>query len=94
MLLGACWSHRTDCGKIRRRLAWTVAQLLTAQLADGHCTRRDSLSLDDGCVRDTRPGHPGNQCAGNANNQNAMIEAIAKANKNTIVVMSVPGAIL
>jgi len=40
---------------------------------------RTSLSLDDG---------------GPANNQNALIEAVAKANPNTVVVVGTPGAIL
>jgi len=40
---------------------------------------RASLSLDDG---------------GPANNQNALISAVATANPNTIVVVSTPGAIL
>jgi len=54
---------------------------------------RASLSLDDGCVADGRHGS-NTQCEGNANNQNAMVEAIAGVNKNTIVVMSIPGAVL
>ena len=45
---------------------------------------RASLSLDDGC----------DGCKGNTNNQNAMVAAVAGANANTIVVLSVPGAIL
>lgn len=45
---------------------------------------RDSLSLDDGCT-DTA------QCTGNANNQNAMIAAVAKASSSVVVVASVPG---
>ena len=55
------------------------------------------MSLDDGCIPDTRPGMHLNgsfPCAGNAHNQNAMVAAIAKANKNTVVVMSIPGAVL
>lgn len=40
---------------------------------------RASLSLDDG---------------GPVNNQNALIEVVAAANPNTIVVMSIPGAVL
>ena len=40
---------------------------------------RASLSLDDG---------------GPKNNQNALIEAVAAANPNTVVVMAVPGAVL
>ena len=57
---------------------------------------RASLSLDDGCTPDTRPGHTGvgHPCMGNNNQQNAMVSAIAKANPNTVVVMSVPGAVL
>lgn len=35
-----------------------------------------------------------NQCAGNADNQNAMVSAVAASNEKTIVVASVPGAIL
>jgi beta-glucosidase len=50
---------------------------------------RASLSLDDGCTVDKF-----GQCKGNNNNQNAMIEAVTKANAKTIVVASVPGAIL
>ncbi len=45
---------------------------------------RASLSLDDGC----------DSCKGNTNNQNAMVTAVAGTNANTIVVLSVPGAIL
>jgi len=51
---------------------------------------RASLSLDDGC----ETGHPEKQCQGNSKNQNAMIQAVAAANSRTIVVASVPGAIL
>jgi len=51
-------------------------------------TDRASLSLDDGCEV------MGNQCKGNARNQNAMVAAVAKANSRTIVVASVPGAVL
>jgi beta-glucosidase len=50
---------------------------------------RDSLSLDDGCDLDQY-----GQCGGNAHKQNALIEAVAKANQNTIVVLSVPGAVV
>jgi beta-glucosidase len=50
---------------------------------------RDSLSLDDGCTPDQY-----GQCQGNHDNQNALIEAVAKANSKTIVVLSVPGAVL
>lgn len=48
---------------------------------------RTSLSLDDGCEPDTRPGHTGvgHPCMGNNHNQDAMVSAIAKANPNTIV---------
>lgn len=53
---------------------------------------RASLSLDDGCVVGAKNG--GTQCTGNNNNQNAMVEAIVAANPKTIVVASVPGAIL
>jgi beta-glucosidase len=53
---------------------------------------RASLSLDDGCVADSRSP---NQCKGNANKQNAMVAAIAAAApKKTVVVMSIPGAVL
>ena len=57
---------------------------------------RGSLSLDVGCVPDTRPGRQGvgTPCVGNANAQNAMVSAIAAAQPNTVVVMSVPGAVL
>ena len=57
---------------------------------------RGSLSLDVGCVPDTRPGRQGvgTPCVGNANKQNAMVSAIAAAQPNTVVVMSVPGAVL
>eukprot|EP00413_Alexandrium_margalefii_P039480 CAMPEP_0204586102 /NCGR_PEP_ID=MMETSP0661-20131031/47296_1 /ASSEMBLY_ACC=CAM_ASM_000606 /TAXON_ID=109239 /ORGANISM="Alexandrium margalefi, Strain AMGDE01CS-322" /LENGTH=628 /DNA_ID=CAMNT_0051595715 /DNA_START=27 /DNA_END=1913 /DNA_ORIENTATION=- len=50
---------------------------------------RVSLSLDDGCDKDAQ-----GQCGGNAHSQNALIEAVAKANSKTIVVASVPGAVL
>jgi len=49
---------------------------------------RASLSLDDGCTPDKDT-----QCAGNNQQQNALIEAVAKANPKTIVVLSVPGAV-
>ena len=55
---------------------------------------RVSLSLDDGCVGDTRPGRSDSQCQGNAHQQNALIAAVAKVNPNTVVVLSIPGAIL
>jgi len=49
---------------------------------------RASLSLDDGCqIMDA-------QCQGNAKNQNAMVVAVAKAQSKTVVVASVPGAVL
>jgi len=51
---------------------------------------RASLSLDDGC----EPYRGEHQCEGNNKKQNAMITAIAQANKKTIVVASVPGAVL
>lgn len=54
---------------------------------------RLSLSLDDGCVDDARRA-AATQCQGNSKNQNAMVEAIAAANRHTAVVMSVPGAVL
>lgn len=50
---------------------------------------RDSLSLDDGCTPDKY-----GQCRGNNKNQNAMVASVAKANPMTIVVASVPGAVL
>jgi len=50
---------------------------------------RASLSLDDGCDPDQY-----GQCKGNNKNQNAMIAAVAAASPNTIVVASVPGAVL
>ena len=45
---------------------------------------RISLSLDDGC----------DDCVGNAHAQNALIDAVASANPRTVVLLSVPGAIL
>ena len=48
---------------------------------------RASLSLDDGCDDKV-------QCGKNASSQNALIEAVAKANAKTVVVLSVPGAVL
>ena len=51
---------------------------------------RASLSLDDGCVTREKNGKPiDNQCAGNADNQNQMVAAVAAANRKTIVVASV-----
>ena len=50
-----------------------------------HCTA--SLSLDDGCSDAV-------QCGKNSSSQNALIEAVAKANAKTVVVLSVPGAVL
>jgi len=49
---------------------------------------RQSLSLDDGCSSSE------SACNGNANNQNAMVEAVAATATKTIVVASVPGAVL
>jgi len=53
---------------------------------------RKSLSLDDGCAVNEK--EYGNQCKGNNKNQNAMVHAVAAANPRTIVVASVPGAVL
>jgi len=50
---------------------------------------RVSLSLDDGC----NPDQYG-QCNGNVKKQNELISAVASANPRTIVVLSVPGAVL
>jgi beta-glucosidase len=55
---------------------------------------RLSLSLDDGCDVNTKPGQANPQCTGNNHNQTQMIERIAAANPNTVVVMSIPGAVL
>lgn len=52
---------------------------------------RTSLSLDDGCDADQRSP---NQCKGNSHNQNALIEAVAQANSKSVVVLSVPGALV
>mmetsp|Transcript_9552 Transcript_9552/g.18119 ORF Transcript_9552/g.18119 Transcript_9552/m.18119 type:complete len:717 (+) Transcript_9552:36-2186(+) len=51
---------------------------------------RASLSLDDGCDTSSQS----NQCQGNRNKQNALIEAVAAVNPRTIVVCSIPGSIL
>ena len=48
---------------------------------------RASLSLDDGCDDKV-------QCGKNSSSQNALIAAVAKANAKTVVVLSVPGAVL
>jgi len=48
---------------------------------------RASLSIDDGCSDAV-------QCGKSANAQNALIEAVAAANPKTVVVLSVPGAVL
>lgn len=53
---------------------------------------RISLSLDDGCIPAAKNG--GTQCQGNSQNQNTMIAAVAKANPKTVVVLSIPGAVL
>jgi beta-glucosidase len=45
---------------------------------------RKSLSLDDGC----------DGCQGNAHGQNLLISMVARANSKTIVVLSVPGAVV
>lgn len=50
---------------------------------------RSSLSLDDGCDVDAQ-----GQCSGGNHIQNELISAVAKANSKTIVVASVPGAVL
>jgi len=50
---------------------------------------RVSLSLDDGCS-----GDKSGQCEGNFRHQNEMVKVVAKANPKTIVVASVPGAVL
>jgi len=54
---------------------------------------RTSLSLDAGCHRDPFKPHE-RQCLGNNKNQTALIEAVLKANPKTIVVASIPGAVL
>ena len=51
---------------------------------------RDSLSLDDGCRIDKGE----NQCIGNNDRQNELITRVAAVNPNTIVVASIPGAIV
>jgi beta-glucosidase len=53
---------------------------------------RVSLSLDDGC--EVNEKEYGDQCKGNAKQQNVLVAAIAAANAKTIVVASVPGAVL
>lgn len=61
---------------------------------------RVSLSLDDGCevatgVDTGSATGTSKQCLGNANNQNGLVEAVAAANRHgTVVVASVPGAVL
>lgn len=50
----------------------------------GEGADRDSLSLDDGC----------GSCQGNPGKQNELVKRVAAANKKTIVVASVPGAVL
>ena len=50
---------------------------------------RASLSLDEGCFRDSQ-----GQCVGNRKHQNAMVELIVRANPRTVVVVSAPGAVL
>jgi len=51
---------------------------------------RDSLSLDDGC----ETNKDSQQCQGNSKQQNALVEAVAAVNSRTVVVASVPGAVL
>mmetsp|Transcript_5858 Transcript_5858/g.15611 ORF Transcript_5858/g.15611 Transcript_5858/m.15611 type:complete len:744 (-) Transcript_5858:180-2411(-) len=53
---------------------------------------RPSLSLDDGCVVD--PFARERQCMGNDKNQTGLIDAVLKANPKTVVVASIPGAVL
>lgn len=53
---------------------------------------RDSLSLDDGCVVNEREYN--DQCKGNGDRQNELVAAVAAANPKTVVVASVPGAVL
>merc|ERR1712224_221071 len=53
---------------------------------------RPSLSLDQGC--EVREQDYGDQCKGNNDHQNAMVSAVAAANPRTVVVASVPGAVL
>lgn len=53
---------------------------------------RASLSLDDGC--EVNEDQYGDQCKGNADRQNALVAAVAAANPKTVVVASVPGAVL
>jgi hypothetical protein len=54
---------------------------------------RASLSLDDGC--DPTMRNIGTQCRGNNDKQNALVAAVAKAaGAKTVVVASVPGAIV
>ena len=92
----ATYSDGTDLGEaVGMAKAADVAVVFVATLSH-EGGDRTSLSLDDGCEPDTRPGHTGvgHPCEGNNHNQNAMVSAIVKANPNTVVVMSVPGAVL
>ena len=92
----ASYSDGTDLGEaVGMAKAADVAVVFVATLSH-EGGDRTSLSLDDGCEPDTRPGRQGvgKPCVGNNHNQNAMISAIVKANPNTVVVMSVPGAVL
>lgn len=54
---------------------------------------RASLSLDDGCDP-SNFFEDGKQCVGNNHKQNDMVQAIVKANPRTVVVLSVPGAVV
>ena len=83
----ATYSDGTDLGEaVGMAKAADVAIVFVATLSH-EGGDRTSLSLDDGCDPDTRPGHTGvgHPCEGNNHNQNAMVSAIAKANPNTVV---------
>jgi len=87
-------NNGTDIASAAADAAAADYVIVFAGTLSGEGGDRASLSLDDGCNEANAPEPTlGKQCAGNAHNQTQLIEAIAKANSKTVVVMSVPGAV-
>eukprot|EP00971_Amphidinium_carterae_P215914 4285824-Amphidinium_carterae.1 len=77
----------TDLAAAEAAAATSDYVVLFVGTVSGEGDDRESLSIDVGCPLE-------GQCTGNSHKQNAMIESIAKVNRNTVVVVSSPGAVL
>jgi beta-glucosidase len=86
------FSNGTDIAAAAALAASHEVAIVFAATLSSEGYDRASLSLDDGCPADPPVGRPA--CDGNTNRQNALISAVARANKRTVVVLSVPGAVL